>query len=1037
VLRYVWHDLVRNPRRTVASLVGVTLGVGLFSAVLFFIDGSAASMTKRAVAPLALDLQRVATAPLGGGLRFQERLSAPSQLQAGQNARIVLTLKNEGSTPANEVVIVDEPPAPLTYVHRSMTMNGRPLRDVGGDSPLAQGLARTGLNVGTLAPRATVRITYLVRAAGPVGKVDALPLQGKVSSRENVLPAPSNAPPQLTLRELMARMAHIPGVAAVDGLAFVDLPVGSLRGRGAAVNDTVRLFAFDRRYAQHYPSIRLVNGSFQTGSAVLSAEASRQLGAAPGGSVQLTVPGLRRPLTLPVGGVTDLSRAKPLFYSRKTNKLEEFLYVPNAVVVSPATFERTVIPAFRAASARQGSIIKSLPLLEADVSVDRSRLHSDPGTALAQTKAIAASVRRIAPNQDYLIDNISNTLEVARDDAAVGKRMFLFLGLPGALLAAFLAAYTASILAGTQRREQANLRIRGAHRGHLLRMLAYRTVAFATVGAVLGAAIGLLSVMVILGRDTLFEAAAGDLAVSGLAAVGFGFLTTALALYVPARRSLSREISQERTEMALLPDPAWRRLRLDFALLAVAAVAEAVAFGAGAFDTTGGSVFAGRSVSLPSYLLLAPVVAWFGGILLSVRSFQAATARIPIPSPPRFGTVIRGTLGRSLRRRSWALATGTVAVGLVIAFGTGLALFTATYDAAKARDARFTVGSDLRVTPSVLSPRPHPPAFASKLLVPGVSAATPVISKLENSVLIGRYNEDRKNLTAIDPGSFKRVAALSDSFFVDRSAAAAMAALRADPRGVLVQSQSAGDLSISTGDRVQVLLARGTKNQTLQTLHVVGLFKRFPGFPQGTDLVANMNFYVAATRLERADFFLARSTDRSHAGLQRAVTALRTGAGRGDPINVDSAETALDKDQSSLTALNVHGLVDLNSLFTLLMCAAGVAIFVFGLMLQRRREYVALRAQGLHSRELQALVLGETALVAVCGLAAGLLVGSGLAYLMVHILRPLFILDPSLTFSAGGLATLAALATGAAVASALIASAMLSRLRPTEILREA
>ena len=89
------------------------------------------------------------------------------------------------------------------------------------------------------------------------------------------------------------------------------------------------------------------------------------------------------------------------------------------------------------------------------------------------------------------------------------------------------------------------------------------------------------------------------------------------------------------------------------------------------------------------------------------------------------------------------------------------------------------------------------------------------------------------------------------------------------------------------------------------------------------------------------------------------------------------------------------------------------------------------------TRELQALVLGETALVAVCGLAAGLLVGSGLAYLMVHILRPLFILDPSLTFSAGGLTTLAALATGAAVASALIASAMLSRLRPTEILREA
>ena len=68
--------------------------------------------------------------------------------------------------------------------------------------------------------------------------------------------------------------------------------------------------------------------------------------------------------------------------------------------------------------------------------VDRSRLQSDPARALAQTEAVARSIGRIAPGQDYLIDNISNTLKVAKDDAAVGKRMFLFLGLPGVLLAA-------------------------------------------------------------------------------------------------------------------------------------------------------------------------------------------------------------------------------------------------------------------------------------------------------------------------------------------------------------------------------------------------------------------------------------------------------------------------------------------------------------------------------------------------------------------------------------------------------------------------
>ena len=69
--------------------------------------------------------------------------------------------------------------------------------------------------------------------------------------------------------------------------------------------------------------------------------------------------------------------------------------------------------------------------------------------------------------------------------------MFVFLGLPGILLAAFLAAYAGSILAGAQRRERANLRIRGAHRGHLLRMLVYRTLALRRLGSSSGSRVGL------------------------------------------------------------------------------------------------------------------------------------------------------------------------------------------------------------------------------------------------------------------------------------------------------------------------------------------------------------------------------------------------------------------------------------------------------------------------------------------------------------------------------------------------------------------
>ena len=528
----------------------MTLGIALFSAVLFFADGSRATMTRRALAPLALDMQRVLSAPLGNRLRFEQRVVAsPAGLEEGETATIALTVSNRDTVGANEVVVNDEPPPPLSYVHGSTRLNGRPLRDAAGQSPLAQGLARTGLNLGTVGPGETVRLTYEARATRAVRAPGALPLRGTISTRENVVPTRANAPPPATLEQLRRAIATLPGVASADALSFADLPPGSLRAGRSRIRDPVRVFAFDAAYARHYPSIRIVEGAIAPGAALLSAEAARRLALRPGERFSLRIPGRPAPLSLPVSGIADLARAKPLFYSRKTARLEDFIYVPDSVVVSPETFRRVIVPAFRAASATVGGQLKSLPVSEVDVLVDRSRLETDPGRALARSEAVARSVGAVAPGQDYLIDNLSNTLGVAKADSAVATRMFLFLGLPGVLLAAFLAAYAGSILAAAQRREHANLRIRGADRGHLRRMLVHRTLAIAGVGTALGVTLGLLSAAAVVGPDALRSAAAGDLARSALTAGAIGMATTALALYVPGRRALRREISQERAEL--------------------------------------------------------------------------------------------------------------------------------------------------------------------------------------------------------------------------------------------------------------------------------------------------------------------------------------------------------------------------------------------------------------------------------------------------------------------------------------------------------
>jgi putative ABC transport system permease protein len=1034
--RYVWRELLRNPRRTLASLAGMVLGVGLFSGVLFFIDGSGASMTQRALAPLAIDQQRVLASPLGGSLGLFEHIAVRGGLAPHARAAVSLLVVNSGSAPANEVVVADLPVPPLSYVTGSMRLDGHPLADVEGQSPLAQGPAQTGLNLGTLAPGRRVRLSFEVRAGATIAPGAVQP-QGRISSRELVTPVPANASPPAGLEALASAVGRIRGVASADGLGFVDLAAGSLAMGSSTVREPVRLFAFDDRYRRHYPAIRVVSGALAPGHAVVSIETARALHAVPGSStIALRLPGLRSPLVLPVSGIADLSQSKPLFYSRKSASLEDFLYFPQSVVVDPSTLRDRVLPAYRAATATRGAMLASSPLLELDVRLKRSQLRADPVVALSQSQAVARAIGRIAPGQDYLIDNASNTLQVARDDAVVAKRMFLFLGLPGALLAAFLAAFAGSVLAGAQRREQALLRLRGAHRGNLLRMLAIRSVMLAGAGSIVGTAAGFASAIAVLGWGPLGETSFGRLAVSALLAVSLGVLTTALALYLPGRRALGNEIAHERAELAPTSMPVWRQRRLDLVVLALAAAGEVVALNSSAFDAMPGSVYNGQAVSLPTRLLSLPIVLWIAGILVAVRLIQVALSRLPLPSPPRFGSLVLGTLVRSVRRRSWALVGAIVCVGLVIAFGTALSTFTATYDSAKANEARFLVGGDLRVTPSVLSTRPHPPSYAGSLRVAGIAAVTPAVFSVENAVLTGQFSSDRQNLAAVDPLGYLRVAAPADRFFVGGSARGVLGALAANPRGMLVEVGAAESLQLKVGDEAPVLIARGTRDQRTVGLRVLGLFRRMPGFPEGATILANLSTYDAATGGKRADVFLASAARGGADGLRSAVDALRSGPGRADQLNIETTSTVLGKDQSSLTALNVHGLVSLDGSYTMLMAAAALGMFVFGLMLERRREYVTLRAQGAPAWRVRNLVLGETALVGVCGLLAGIAVGVGMGTLLVHVLQPLFILAPELVLPPGRIAMLAGLAAAAIIVSSFAASLLLRRLRATELLRE-
>ncbi len=1026
--RYVWADLVRNPRRTLSTTAGVALGVGLSCAVLFFVDGLSASMTQRAVAPLPVDMQQVLVAPVAGDLRLHQELDPAGTPQPGQTVRVHLELANEGAVVANEVILRSVPAPGLDYVADSARVDGDTIAP-GPDNPFLLAASGAGHNFGALPAGAVLSVDYDVEVAASTD-LGAGSVRSTASSRESLTPVEADASGPTDVAQLADAIAAVDGVDFAEPLAFADLEPGALSAGSRGQTGPVRVFGFGPGYASHDPTVDVVEGDMAPGEALLSAEAAAALSVGTGDQVTMALPD-GSSQDLDVGGIVDLSRARSLFSSRQGADLETFVYVPTALVVDAATFDDLVGSAFaRAATERNGGVTNP-PVHEVDIGVARDRLDADPGTALIETQAIGRDVAALAGPQDYLLDNISNTLSVARGDAAVAKRLFLFLGVPGVLLASILAGYAGNVLAGAQRREQATLRIRGASRRFLLGTLAWRVVAITALGAVVGVSLGYLTAAAVIGQDTLTRASTSSLVLSGLVGTAGGMLATFTALYITGRRSIDREINQDRARL-LVSAPVWRRYGLDVALVVVVAGATAAAIAGAAFEGTPGSVYVGRSVRLPLWLLVLPVGAWLGGCLLAARGFAKLLGRRPARAAADFDRPVSALVRLSLRRRAWAVAEAAVVVSLIVALGVSLAVFTASYDSAKAADAEFVLGGDLRITPVPSADPGAPEARAGDLEGAGVQQVAPVVFGVHNAVVRSSRTEELSSLAAVEPRAFAATAPVQDDDFPSGSAATTLGLLGEDPQAVLLSQEMADFLEAQVGDTLPVLLARGTAAQAETELALVGLFERLPGFPEGLDALMDIGTY-RATVPAGADYFLVRTDSGSDAGLDRVVDRL------GDtpfPLQIDSRTTVLARDQSSLAALNIRGLLDLDAGYALAMSAVTIAIFVFGLLLQRRREYVVLRAQGLSPPAVRGLIAAEAATVAVAGCIVGVAVGWTMAWFFVNVLRPLFVLPASFAIAPGATTLVVGVVLLATAVASVLGSHLVNRLEPTELLRD-
>ena len=99
-------------------------------------------------------------------------------------------------------------------------------------------------------------------------------------------------------------------------------------------------------------------------------------------------------------------------------------------------------------------------------------LPADPAAAYTAVTAAAHNLEAVTAGGAVVGDNLGAALGAARGDAAYAQVLFLFLGLPGAILAGLLTATIASAGAARRRGEQALLRARGATAAQLIRLAA-------------------------------------------------------------------------------------------------------------------------------------------------------------------------------------------------------------------------------------------------------------------------------------------------------------------------------------------------------------------------------------------------------------------------------------------------------------------------------------------------------------------------------------------------------------------------------------
>ncbi|HEV7805938.1 MAG TPA: ABC transporter permease [Solirubrobacteraceae bacterium] len=774
--------------------------------------------------------------------------------------------------------------------------------------------------------------------------------------------------------KLLTQVRHFGGVTAATPVAIADST--GLQARTAASTQQTgpgKVVSLPPGYAAAFPgALRTLSGS---GSGVLLAQqTAANLHAAPGDTITIGRPGLP-PAKVKVSGVVEMPQADRFFQQVRAPVGAQPQAPPDNVVLLPRSLFETIEAPL--ASARPDLVVTQI-----HAALSRA-LPRSPSAAFTEVSGHARNLETMLAGTGTVGDNLGTALDQARRDALYAQLLFLFLGVPGAILACLVTASIASAGGGRRRRDAALLRTRGASTRRLVSVALGETALAGGAGVVVG-----LGAALVIGSTTFATTSFGASTLAALlwaggAALG-GLVIAATAIALPAwRDARSLTVAGQRAAVGRRDRAAWwARYGVDVIALGASGLVYWQASKNG-YDL----VLAPEGVpqtSVNRYALAAPVLGWIGAGLLAYRlaDLVLVRGRAPLATLLRpIGGQLAPTVAATMGRQRRILAGAVTLVALTTAFAASTAVFNATYQQQAEADARLTNGADVSVVESpgtVVGPQ----GAAALAKTPGVSSIEPLQHRF------AYVGADLQDLYGVRPTTILQAGKLQNGWFAGGSAKQLMATLAARPDNLLVSQETVKDFQLQPGAAVALRLQDAvTKQLRTVAFHYVGVAKEFPTAPRDSFLIANQAYIAKATGSDAVGTFLVQ-TD----GTNPATVAARIRTQLGTSAAVSDIVTQRRVIGSNLTAVELSGLTRVELAFALILaiCASGLAL---GLGFnERRRSFAIASALGAKPRQLGAFVWGESAFVTAGGLLLGGAIAVGITNMLVKVLTGVF--DP-------------------------------------------